>query len=220
MKNYYDILEINKNASPEIVEKAYKTLVKKYHPDLQGAESKTISENKMKELNEAYEVISNPEKRNLYNNKLAQFEAEKMHNMQNNLQKSVLNDSPITNSYQSEQNNNKNKANYNQHNHLDYRQKLYEHKIKKDIEKAFYNAYVQNLRNRGYKIKYKRSIKDYFKMFLRGIVTLIISCLVLFLVYHLPFVKNFFAQLYLKNEIFHSFINILLNIFSNFKKIF
>ena len=34
-KNYYDILEVNKNASQEIIEKAYKTLVKKYHPDLQ-----------------------------------------------------------------------------------------------------------------------------------------------------------------------------------------
>ena len=34
-ENYYEILEVNKNASPEIIEKAYKTLVKKYHPDLQ-----------------------------------------------------------------------------------------------------------------------------------------------------------------------------------------
>lgn len=34
-KNYYDILQINRNASPEIIEKAYKTLAKKYHPDLQ-----------------------------------------------------------------------------------------------------------------------------------------------------------------------------------------
>ena len=34
-QNYYDILEVNKNASSEIIEKAYKTLVKKYHPDLQ-----------------------------------------------------------------------------------------------------------------------------------------------------------------------------------------
>ena len=39
-KNYYDILEVNKNASPEIIEKAYKTLVKKYHPDLQKNEEK------------------------------------------------------------------------------------------------------------------------------------------------------------------------------------
>ena len=34
-KNYYEILEINKNASKEIMDKAYKTLIKKYHPDLQ-----------------------------------------------------------------------------------------------------------------------------------------------------------------------------------------
>ena len=33
--NYYKILEVDKNASPEVIEKAYKTLVKKYHPDLQ-----------------------------------------------------------------------------------------------------------------------------------------------------------------------------------------
>ena len=34
-KNYYEILEINKNATKEIMDKAYKTLIKKYHPDLQ-----------------------------------------------------------------------------------------------------------------------------------------------------------------------------------------
>ena len=39
-QNYYEILEVNKNASPEIIEKAYKTLVKKYHPDLQKDEDK------------------------------------------------------------------------------------------------------------------------------------------------------------------------------------
>ena len=39
-ENYYDILEVSKNASPEIIEKAYKTLVKKYHPDLQKNEEK------------------------------------------------------------------------------------------------------------------------------------------------------------------------------------
>ena len=39
-KNYYDMLQINKNASPEIIEKAYKVLVKKYHPDLQTEENK------------------------------------------------------------------------------------------------------------------------------------------------------------------------------------
>ena len=36
MKNYYEILQVNENASQEIIEKAYKVLAKKYHPDLQN----------------------------------------------------------------------------------------------------------------------------------------------------------------------------------------
>ena len=75
-KNYYDILEISKNASPEVIEKAYKALVKKYHPDLQSENSKKDAELKMKELNEAYETISNPEKRQAYNQKLEYIEKQ------------------------------------------------------------------------------------------------------------------------------------------------
>ena len=69
-KNYYDILEISRVASQEIVEKAYKTLAKKYHPDLQEESNKKNAEEKMKESNEAYDVISNPEKRKEYDIKL------------------------------------------------------------------------------------------------------------------------------------------------------
>ena len=62
-KNYYDILEVNKNASPEIIEKAYKVLVKKYHPDLQEPDKKAFFEQKLKDINEAYDTLSNTEKR-------------------------------------------------------------------------------------------------------------------------------------------------------------
>ena len=65
-QNYYDILEVSKNASPEIIEKAYKTLVKKYHPDLQIAEEKNKYEEKIKKINEAYDILSNSEKRKNY----------------------------------------------------------------------------------------------------------------------------------------------------------
>lgn len=40
MKNYYEILEVDRNASKEIIEKAYKTLAKKYHPDVQEQNQK------------------------------------------------------------------------------------------------------------------------------------------------------------------------------------
>ena len=60
MKNYYEILQVNENASTEIIEKAYKVLVKKYHPDLQkDIKVKEATSKKLKEINEAYEVLSN-----------------------------------------------------------------------------------------------------------------------------------------------------------------
>lgn len=65
-KNYYEILEIDKNASIEIIDKAYKTLVKKYHPDVQD----DVSDDKIKKIIEAYEVISDSEKREIYDSNL------------------------------------------------------------------------------------------------------------------------------------------------------
>ena len=70
MKNYYELLEVSENASPEVIEKAYKTLVKKYHPDLQPENKKKEAENKIKEINEAYEILSNSVKKSNYDNEL------------------------------------------------------------------------------------------------------------------------------------------------------
>ncbi len=59
MKNYYEILQVNQNASLEIIEKAYKVLAKKYHPDIQtDVKKKAFAETKLKEINEAYDVLS------------------------------------------------------------------------------------------------------------------------------------------------------------------
>ena len=62
MKKYYEILEVDKNASQEVIEKAYKTLAKKYHPDLQQGSMKQQYAEKMKIINEAYDVLSDSEK--------------------------------------------------------------------------------------------------------------------------------------------------------------
>ncbi len=67
MKNYYEILEVDKNASEEVIEKAYKTLAKKYHPDLQNNSN---CQNKMQQINEAYEILSNDFKRREYDEKI------------------------------------------------------------------------------------------------------------------------------------------------------
>lgn len=70
MKNYYEILEVNQKASTEIIEKAYKVLIKKYHPDTVTKEKEEFAEKKIKEINEAYKVLSDEFLREQYDAEL------------------------------------------------------------------------------------------------------------------------------------------------------
>jgi len=63
-RDYYDILGVNKNASDEELKKAYRKLAMKYHPDRNP--NKKEAEERFKELNEAYAVLSDKEKRKQY----------------------------------------------------------------------------------------------------------------------------------------------------------
>lgn len=72
MKNYYDELEVSKTASKEVIEKVYKVLAKKYHPDTTKEENKQAAEEKFKIISEAYEVLSDDEKREKYDLELEQ----------------------------------------------------------------------------------------------------------------------------------------------------
>ena len=72
MKNYYDELEVSKCASKEIIEKVYKFLAKKYHPDTTKEIDKDAAEEKFKIISEAYEILSDDEKRKKYDIELEQ----------------------------------------------------------------------------------------------------------------------------------------------------
>lgn len=63
-KNYYDILGVSKNATQDDIKKAYRALVKKYHPDLHPGDEAAAE--KFKEINEANEVLSDEKKRKNY----------------------------------------------------------------------------------------------------------------------------------------------------------
>ena len=98
MSNLYEILEVSNKASKEVIDKAYHVLAKKYHPDLQANdEQRRIAEEKMKKINEAYDVLSNEQKRKVYDLKLMQeneeakrkLDEKKLNDLQNVTKKKI-----------------------------------------------------------------------------------------------------------------------------------
>ncbi len=65
-KDYYKILGVSKNASDAEIKKAFKTMARKYHPDMHPEKEKATWTEKFKDLNEAYTVLSDKQKRTIY----------------------------------------------------------------------------------------------------------------------------------------------------------
>ena len=63
LPNFYDVLQIQRNASQDDIKKQYRYLAKKWHPDRKHG---LLAEKKMAEINKAYEVLSNPDNREMY----------------------------------------------------------------------------------------------------------------------------------------------------------
>ena len=63
-RDFYEVLGVSKTASDAEIKKAYRKLAKKYHPDSNPNDA--VAAERFKEINEAYDVLSDPEKKKLY----------------------------------------------------------------------------------------------------------------------------------------------------------
>jgi DnaJ-class molecular chaperone len=73
-RDFYQVLGLSRTASADEIKKAYRRLARQYHPDLHSGSKKAEMEKKFKELNEAHEVLSDPDKRKKYDQYGAQWE--------------------------------------------------------------------------------------------------------------------------------------------------
>ncbi len=65
-RDYYDTLGVDREASEEDIKKAFRKLARQHHPDVHSGDQKKSAEEKFKEINEAYEILSDQEKRRRY----------------------------------------------------------------------------------------------------------------------------------------------------------
>ena len=216
-QNYYDILEVSKNASPEIIEKAYKTLVKKYHPDLQKDEDKNKYEEKIKKINEAYDILSDSEKRKKYDLNLKNTEIsindynslyQENINLKNNLNilKEKLNYlNNIQNNYMEN-----NLDNYNlENNKNNYSENILNNNLNsnKNNENYYKNINIKNNYN-NFKLNKLFNLKKRLKDLIALIITILIFIFIFFILWHIPFTKNYLINLYKENSILQFFVDL------------
>ena len=201
-KNYYEILEVDKNASKEIIDKAYKTLAKRYHPDLQTQEGKEQKEEMMKKVNEAYDVLSEENKRTAYNQQLASQNVS-----MDEYQKILLENELLKQQLETARQNNR-----------VYQQNTYSNEQRNTTpnvgqqtnftaNQPYQNPYVQT--RRQYRTRRRLTFKQLIKI-IGVIVGVILLCA---LIYQIPPVKEYFNNMYEETIFFKALVNIFKDTF-------
>ena len=177
MKNYYKILQVDKDASPEIIKVAYKLLVKKNHPDLKEGSEKQIAEENIKEINEAYDILSNPEEKakydqNLINEFISQEKYNEIINENMNLKKEL---NYFNNLY--------NKNNYAKRQYSNMYDNTWAKNYTQTNSQNNYNANSNKINKNNYKTDSKEKLKTF--------IAIILTFLIIFAIFNIPFIKEY-----------------------------
>ena len=204
-KNYYEILEVDKNASKEIIDKAYKTLAKRYHPDLQTREGKEQKEELMKKVNEAYDVLSDENKRTAYNQQLASQNVS-----MDEYQKILLENELLKQQLETARQNIQNNRVYQQNTYSNEQRNTTPNvgqQTNFTANQPYQNPYVQT--RRQYRTRRRLTFKQLIKI-IGVIVGVILLCA---LIYQIPPVKEYFNNMYEENIFFKALVNIFKDTF-------
>jgi len=192
MNTLYDVLEVSEKASKEVIEKTYKVLVKRYHPDLQPPEKREVAEKKMKEINEAYEILGDKTKRKQYDEELAYT--------------STSSKNYYTNGTNQEEQRFRDMQRRKYEEGLRKKQEQMEKKMQEQMHEQYQNAYYNYLRSLGYKIKEKWTWKKTKKLLL--IILVLIAIIVI--LWLLPPTHNMMMQIYENNTGIKIIVDIVL----------
>lgn len=210
----YEVLEVSENASEEVIEKAYKVLAKKYHPDLQSEANKKSAENKMKKINEAYDVLGNEEKRKEYDRTLEQQRREEKLKQEMELERKRL---------EKEEYNQQNQvgSDINNTNETELQRQLREYekdlkrkemqqrqKMQENLNREYENAYYNYLRSLGYKVKHritKENVRDF-------LIVIVIMIGIIAALWFIPPTHNWMVNFYESNPVLKAIIDLIIGI--------
>lgn len=206
MKTLYELLEVSENASKEIIEKAYKVLAKKYHPDLQAEGEKLEAEKKMKQINEAYEILSDETKRKEYDLKLT--EKRRQEEAKKQPQPSYHHEQPYqaqTKPMSEQEYREALKRQYQERREEQERQR----QMQEQYEQRYQQAYEGYLRSLGYKIKYKWT----WKRFRDLLITIFIIIAICTALWFFPPTHKLIMDFYNSSSIVKAIIDTIGNVF-------
>ena len=182
MPNYYEILEISEKASPEVIERVYKLLAKKYHPDL-NPDNPKAAEERFKKISEAYDVLSNETKRKEYD---AQLRAERVMKEQ----EASLKRAQATQGTQPTE--------YADDDDL-YDDDYYAEQRDYEMNKAYNDAYADIMNKMGLKFVQKKSPKERILQLKSLGLTLLTFSILVGIIWAIPFTRNKLITFYENN---------------------